>query len=116
MTSVFIRILSKINKKPSELLKDVPVYYSTPEIRAEASSDEEKFKIAQKAKEFFSDNYDVIDVDGVRILFGDGWALVRASNTQPVIVLRFEAQTSQRLNEIKGLVISKLKEFGEIKI
>ncbi|MFQ5584168.1 MAG: phosphomannomutase, partial [Calditrichia bacterium] len=55
-------------------------------------------------------------IDGVRILFGDGWGLVRPSNTQPVIVVRFEARTPERLEEIKNLVINKLKEFGEIKL
>jgi phosphomannomutase/phosphoglucomutase len=109
-------LLSKTNLKLSQLLTDAPVYYATPEIRAEASSDEEKFKIARKAKDYFSKNFKVIDIDGVRILFGDGWALVRASNTQPVIVLRFEANTPKRLDEIKNLVVSKLKEFGEITI
>jgi len=109
-------LVAKGNKKVSELLGDVPQYYSTPEIRAEASSDEVKFNIAEKAKEYFSENYDVIDVDGVRILFGDGWGLVRASNTQPVLVLRFEARTEERLNEIKDLVVNKLKEFGDIEI
>jgi phosphomannomutase/phosphoglucomutase len=58
----------------------------------------------------------MIDIDGVRIQFGDGWGLVRASNTQPVIVLRFEARSEERLEEIKHLVITKLKEFGNIKI
>ena len=109
-------LLSKGNKKVSELLGDVPQYFSTPEIRAEAASDEVKFNIAEKAKEYFSEKYDVIDVDGVRILFGDGWGLVRASNTQPVLVLRFEARTEERLEEIKSLVVNKLKEFGDIEI
>jgi len=86
------------------------------EIRAEIATDEEKFKIAEMAKEFFADNYEVIDVDGVRIQFGDGWGLVRASNTQPVLVLRFEARTPERLEEIKSLVVGKLKEFGDVKI
>ena len=57
-------------------------------------------EIVEKAVEYFTANYDVIDVDGVRILFGDGWGLVRASNTQPVIVMRFEARTEARLAEI----------------
>ncbi len=109
-------LVSKSNKKVSELLADVPNYFSTPEIRAEAASDEVKFEIAEKAKQCFSENYDVVDVDGVRILFGDGWGLVRASNTQPVLVLRFEARTQKRLDEIQSLVVNKLKEFGEIKI
>ena len=92
----------------------MPEYHSTPEIRAECASDEEKFKIVEKSVAYFKENYDVIDVDGVRILFGDGWGLVRASNTQPVIVLRFEARTPERRDEIRDLVVSKLKEYGEV--
>jgi phosphomannomutase/phosphoglucomutase len=111
-----IELLSKSDKKASELLGDVPKYYSTPEIRAEAKNDEEKFKIAEAAKAYFSANYEVVDVDGVRIQFGDGWGLVRASNTQPVLVLRFEAKTEERLQEIQKLVVDKLQEFGEIHI
>ena len=66
---------------------------------------------------YFKANYDVIDVDGVRILFGDGWGLLRASNTQPVLVLRFEAQTPARLEEIKGIVLKKLLEIApEVKV
>jgi phosphomannomutase/phosphoglucomutase len=109
-------LVSNTDKKVSELLEDVPEYFSTPEIRAEVATDELKFQMADKAKEFFADNYDVIDVDGVRIQFGDGWGLVRASNTQPVLVLRFEARSPERLDEIKNLVIGKLKEFGEVQI
>jgi phosphomannomutase/phosphoglucomutase len=109
-------LLSRTDKKISGLLEDVPVYYSTPEIRAETASDEIKFQIAEKAKEYFSREYDVIDVDGVRILFGDGWGLVRASNTQPVLVLRFEARSRERLEELQNLVVTKLKEFGNIEI
>jgi len=111
-----IELLSQENKKTSELLADVPEYYATPEIRVEVPSDEEKFIIASKAAEYFKKHYEVIDVDGVRILFGDGWGLVRASNTQPVLVLRFEAKTQKRLEELQNLVINKLKEFGNILI
>ncbi len=109
-------LVSKTNKKVSELLADVPQYFSTPEIRAEVASDELKFTIAEKAKEYFSQHYEVIDVDGVRIQFGDGWGLVRASNTQPVLVLRFEAKNEERLQEIKNIVVGKLKEFGDISV
>lgn len=109
-------LVSKSNIKVSQLLADVPQYYSTPEIRAEVATDELKFEIAEKAKEFFAAHYEVIDVDGVRIQFGDGWGLVRASNTQPVLVLRFEARTEVRLAEMQTLVIDKLKEFGSIEI
>lgn len=111
-----MELLSRTGKKISQLLADVPEYHTTPEMRVETASDEEKFKIAKKAAQYFKENYEVIDVDGVRILFGDGWGLVRASNTQPVLVLRFEAKTEKRLQEIKELVITKLKEFGELKI
>ena len=109
-------LLSNTDRKLSELLTDIPIYHATPEIRAEAESDELKFKIARQAKDYFSKNFEVNEIDGVRIMFGDGWGLVRASNTQPVIVLRFEAKSLERLAEIQELVISKLKEFGDLKI
>lgn len=111
-----LEIVSQGNKKVSELLAGVPEYHSTPEIRAECINDKDKFRIVEKAVKYFKKNYEVIDVDGVRIQFGDGWGLVRASNTQPVIVLRFEARTPERLAEIQDTVVSKLKEFGEIQI
>jgi phosphomannomutase / phosphoglucomutase len=111
-----VELVSKSDKKVSQLLNDAPKYFSTPEIRAEAIDDNEKFRIAKEAREYFSKQYKVNDIDGVRILFDDGWGLVRASNTQPVLVLRFEALSQERLDEISDLVISKLKEFGEIKI
>lgn len=111
-----VELLSNTDKKLSELLADIPRYYATPEIRLETESDKIKFEIAEKAKTYFSKNYEVVDVDGVRILFGDGWGLVRASNTQPVLVLRFEARSEKRLAELKQLVINKLKSFGQINI
>ena len=111
-----LELLSRTDKSLSELKSEIPKYYSTPEIRMEAKNDEEKFNIANKAIEYFTANYDCITVDGVRIKFDDGWGLVRSSNTQPVIVCRFEAISDQRKNEIMGLVITKLKEFGELSI
>ena len=111
-----LELLSRTDKSLSELKSEIPKYYSTPEIRMEAKNDEEKFNIANKAIEYFTANYDCITVDGVRIKFDDGWGLVRASNTQPVIVCRFEAISDQRKDEIMGLVITKLKEFGELSI
>jgi len=106
-----LEILSRTGKKVSELLEDVPPAFVTPEIRVPCP-DEKKFEIVEGALEFFSKEYDVIDVDGCRIKFPDGWGLVRASNTQPVLVLRFEAPTQARLDEMKSLVESKLKELG----
>lgn len=111
-----IQLLSRSDKKLSELAAEIPKYYSTPEMRLMCESDEEKFRIAQEAAEYFSANYDVIDVDGVRIKFGDGWGLVRSSNTQPVIVCRFEAATQERMEEIKNLVLTKLQSIGKIEL
>ena len=73
--------------------------------------EERKFEIAQKAQEFFSAHYKTLTVDGVRVIFPDGWGLIRASNTQPALVLRFEAETPKRLEEIRNLVEGKLREF-----
>jgi len=110
-----LQTLSRSSKTLSQLRQELPQYYSTPEMRLEAKSDEEKFQISTKAVEYFTEHYDCSTVDGVRINFEDGWGLVRASNTQPVIVCRFEASTIERMDEIKNLVISKLKEIGELK-
>ncbi|MFC1811324.1 phosphomannomutase/phosphoglucomutase [Thermodesulfobacteriota bacterium] len=102
-----LEILTQTGKTISELLADVPKTYSTPEIRVE-SPDDKKFAVVEKATEYFRKRYNIIDIDGVRILFDDGWGLVRASNTQPALVLRFEALSEQRLSEIRNLVESTL--------
>lgn len=104
-----LEIISKTGKKTSELLEGVPSTFSTPEIRVDCP-DEIKFQVAEKAKEEFRKEHKVIDVDGVRIEFPDGWGLIRASNTQPALVLRFEAMTSERLQEIRSLIEGKLEE------
>jgi phosphomannomutase/phosphoglucomutase len=88
-----------------------PRFVSTPEIRIE-TTEEAKFGIVERALEHFRERYDVIDVDGVRILFGDGWGLLRASNTQPVIVARFEAVSRERLEEIRSQVEDWLRGQG----
>ena len=111
-----IQLLSKTDKTLSELKSVIPVYHSTPEIRLEADSDEEKFKIAKLAVEYFTKHNNCITVDGVRIIYDNGWGLVRASNTQPVIVCRFEGNTLDNMNEIKKIVLDKLKEFGTLQI
>jgi phosphomannomutase/phosphoglucomutase len=110
-----VRLLSRSEKTVSEMLADVPRYYSTPEMRIECP-DEKKFQIVSKLVKYFKKEYEVVDVDGARILFGDGWGLVRASNTQPALVLRFEARTPERLEEIKGLVLSKLDDVSGIQV
>jgi phosphomannomutase/phosphoglucomutase len=80
----------------------------TPEIRLDCP-DDKKFDVVRTLTEEFKQTNKVIDIDGARILFEGGWGLVRASNTQPVIVLRFEADTEARLLEIRQLVEDKLK-------
>ncbi len=94
----------------SEMLKDLPRMVSTPEIRVPCP-DEKKFEIVAKLTEKLKkEGFKVIDIDGARVIFEDGWGLVRASNTQPVLVLRFEARDEKRLAEIRQLIEEKLKE------
>ncbi|MGQ9646181.1 MAG: phosphomannomutase/phosphoglucomutase [Thermodesulfobacteriota bacterium] len=104
-----IELLSKTDKKLSQLLQDVPKTFITPEIRVDCA-DEIKFKVVEKVREELRKRFSIVDVDGVRVQFGDGWGLVRASNTQPVLVLRFEALTEKRLQEIKNLIEGKVEE------
>jgi phosphomannomutase/phosphoglucomutase len=103
-----IELLSKTDRKLSTLLSDVPKTFITPEIRVDCA-DEIKFKVVEKVKEALRKDYPIIDVDGVRVKFEDGWGLVRASNTQPALVLRFEALTEKRVQDIKKLVEDKVK-------
>jgi len=110
-----LEILSITEKKLSELLADIPITIVTPEIRIECS-DEIKFLVIQKLVEKFKRAYPVIDIDGARILFDSGWGLVRASNTQPVLVLRFEATDERNLEHIKTIVEKRVAEsIKEIK-
>ena len=100
-----IEIVANSDKKLSQLLEDIPESFVTPEIRIPCS-DEVKFKMIDRIKEELHDKFKFIDIDGVRITFDDGWGLVRASNTQPALVMRFEAETKKRLDEIKNFVES----------
>lgn len=109
-----MRILSNSSKTLSEIVDEIPGFESTPEIRIEAT-DEEKFEVVADLAKYFKSNYDTIDIDGVRVLFGDGWGLVRASNTQPVLVLRFEAKTKERLSEIIQIFVKKLSDYPSVK-
>jgi len=94
-----------------EMLADVPKFVSTPELRVPCP-DDEKFGIVREATRHFSAKYRVIDVDGVRVLFGDGWGLIRASNTQPVLVMRFEARTQENLDVIRSEMEGWLRDHG----
>lgn len=108
------RLVDLVARHPKTLSEQVaafPAYVSTPEIRIDVT-EEQKWAVVEAAVAHFRSLHDVIDVDGVRVLFGDGWALLRASNTQPVIVARFEARTKERLAEIRGEVEGWLRAQG----
>ena len=98
-----LEILARTGKTIAQLLEGVPETVTTPEIRVECA-DEIKFALVDRVKEHLRGRYRVIDVDGVRVLFDRGWGLVRASNTQPALVLRFEAETEQALGEYRETV------------
>ncbi|HEY8484384.1 MAG TPA: phosphomannomutase/phosphoglucomutase [Longimicrobiales bacterium] len=106
-----VDLVARAEKPLSELVAEFPAYVSTPEIRVDVP-EEQKFEIVRRAVEEFGRQYDVIAVDGARVQFGDGWGLLRASNTQPVLVLRFEARTRERLDEIRRLMEDWLREQG----
>jgi phosphomannomutase/phosphoglucomutase len=106
-----LRIVADSGKGVHEMLADVPRFVSTPELRVPCP-DDKKFGIVAEATKYFASKYNVIDVDGVRVLFGDGWGLIRASNTQPVLVMRFEARTPGHLEKIRAEMEGWLREHG----
>jgi len=106
-----IALLSRTDRTLSEQVGEFPVYVSTPEIRIEVT-EEQKWEIVERAIEHYKSTHDVIDVDGARVLFGNGWALLRTSNTQPVIVARFEARDAERLDVIRSNVSEWLSTQG----
>jgi len=105
-----LEILANSDRPLSALLSDLPKSVSTPEIRVDCP-DDKKFVIVEKATKYFRQHYDIIDVDGVRVRFPEGWGLIRASNTQPALVLRVEAQSPQRLSEYRAIIEGKLREL-----
>lgn len=106
-----VDLVARAGKPLSALVGAFPRYVSTPEIRVEVP-EEEKFEIVARAVEHFRRDHEVIDVDGARVVFDDGWGLLRASNTQPVLVLRYEASTPERLEAIRGVVEGWLESQG----
>jgi phosphomannomutase/phosphoglucomutase len=103
-----LEIISRTGKSLSQLLEGIPPAISTPEIRVDCP-EAVKFRVVDMVKERLGRSYRIIDIDGARIEFPDGWGLIRASNTQPALVLRFEAQTEDRLLEIRALIEGELK-------
>lgn len=112
-TGRLLRILSNTDRRLSEFLADVPEYFSTAETRVPCE-DRFKFQVVEELTKRFKNEYDVIDVDGARVQFPDGWGLVRASNTQPVIVARCEATSREGLERITAKMKTELLRFKEV--
>jgi phosphomannomutase / phosphoglucomutase len=113
-----LQILDRADAPLSTLLSDLPVTYSTPELRV-TCADDEKFGVVEQLITRFQrecPESKLITIDGARLVFPDGWGLVRASNTQPALVLRFEATTPKRLEAIQTLVMNKLRDFPSVKL
>jgi phosphomannomutase / phosphoglucomutase len=113
-----LQILDRANAPISTLLADLAVTYSTPEIRV-TCADEDKFGVVEQLKVAFQQEdrvREVITIDGARVICTDGWGLVRASNTQPALVLRFEAATAAGLEAIQTFVMAKLRGFPSVKL
>lgn len=108
---LLIDIVARRGRPLSEWLAEFPQFVSTAELRYPAT-EETKFEIVGRATEYFRKDHEVVDVDGARVLFGDGWGLIRASNTEPVLVARYEAKTPERLQEIRGLMEGWLQGEG----
>ena len=108
-----LQIVAQSNTKVSEMLADLPETAYTPEIRIDCP-DDQKFKIVRELTEIFREKYEVIDIDGVRVNFDNGWALIRASNTQPVIVLRLEAATKERLKELVAVIKKQTDKYKPV--
>lgn len=107
-----IEILSHTNKTVDSLLEGITKYFSTEELKFK-SPDIIKFKVIKQVEEYAKEkNYNYSTIDGVKIMFDDGWALVRASNTGPNITARFEAKTKERLAEIQNEFVQLVNEIN----
>lgn len=106
-----LRMLSHTDRRLSDLAAEIPRYHATPEVRVDCP-DERKFAVVAAVRDHFAGRRELIDVDGARVLFGDGWGLVRASNTQPVLVLRAEARDETGLKRICGEMEAALAAAG----
>jgi phosphomannomutase/phosphoglucomutase len=109
----FLEYLSSQDKTLSQLIATTPYYLSTPAINV-SCPDDKKYEVVEELTREFKREYDVIDINGARVLFGDGWGLVRASSNLPVLVLRFEAKTKSRLEEIQQIFKEKLSKFESV--
>ncbi len=106
-----LEIVAESGMTLNELLSDVPQTFSTPELRVDCA-DEVKFGVVERVLAHYRASHEVLDVDGARVKFAGGWGLVRASNTQPALVLRFEADTAARLADIRAEVEAVVRSAG----
>jgi len=102
-----LEILAGDGKRLSEFLNDLPPTWSTPEIRIDCP-EQIKFDVVRRITDYYRQRFDIVDTDGVRVILPDGWGLVRASNTQPILVLRFEADSAQACGRIEAMVRADL--------
>lgn len=105
-----LEYFSTQEKKVSEIIATTPYYLSTPALHADCP-DDKKYQVVEELTKEFKKDYKVIDINGARVLFEDGWGLVRATSNLPALVLRFEAKTEQRLKEIENLFRTKLERY-----
>ena len=108
---LLIDIVARQGRPLSEWIAEFPVFVSTAELRYPAT-EETKFAIVERATAHFRASHEVIDVDGARVLFGDGWGLIRASNTQPILVTRYEARSAERRDAIRAEMEGWLRAQG----
>jgi phosphomannomutase / phosphoglucomutase len=106
-----LEIIDRESKGIGELLSDLPPSCATPEIRVDCP-DKDKFRVVNELARYFREHYEVNEIDGVRVNFNEGWGLVRASNTQPALVLRFEARDARTLHQIRSVFEGKLRQQG----
>jgi phosphomannomutase len=106
-------IISRDDRPLSRLWEGLPQTYHTPELKA-PTPEEEKFRVVDEITRYFKQHYPVLEIDGARITFPEGWALVRASNTNPYLTLRFEARSPEALARIKQVVYAKLMEYPSV--
>lgn len=108
-------IISKSDKPVSAHFENLPRLYTSPELKLPCP-DNEKFQVVDEVVKYFSSKYDSLTIDGIRINFPEGWALIRASNTNPYLTIRFEAKTKEGYKNIEKIVFDKLAEFPSVTI
>ncbi|MFB3909189.1 MAG: phosphomannomutase/phosphoglucomutase [Candidatus Eisenbacteria bacterium] len=113
-SALFASILSRSDRKLSQMRLDLPAYVNSPEVRI-SCPDESKFQVVEEVARALGARYPVLTIDGVRARIGRGWGLLRASNTQAVLVLRFESRTPEELGEIEGIFRAELARFPQVR-